>query len=68
MMVIRAGIRKLLVRVTNRTDPDQTASSEAVRSGSDLFVYAFGQVASVPNFRTFTVCYIFHKIFSISKS
>ena len=30
MMVIRAGIHKLLVRIANRVDPDQTASSEAV--------------------------------------
>ena len=30
MLVIRAGIHKLLVRMGNREDPDQTASSEAV--------------------------------------
>ena len=30
MLVIRAGIQKLLVRIANREDPDQTASSEAV--------------------------------------
>ena len=30
MMVIRAGIHKLLDRIANREDPDQTASSEAV--------------------------------------
>ena len=47
MMVVRAGI-------ANREDPDQTASSEAVRFGSALYVYAF----LVRNFRTFTVsCY-----------
>ena len=28
--VIRAGIHKLLVKIANREDPDQTASSEAV--------------------------------------
>ena len=28
--VIRAGIHKMLVRVANREDPDQTASLEAV--------------------------------------
>ena len=28
------------VRIANREDPDQTASSEAVRSGSVLFVEA----------------------------
>ena len=38
MSVFRAGIHKFLVRVANRKDPDQTASSEAVRSGSALFV------------------------------
>ena len=30
MLVIRDGIHKLLVRIANREDPDQTASSEAV--------------------------------------
>ena len=29
-MVIRTGIHELLVRIANREDPDQTASSEAV--------------------------------------
>ena len=30
MLVFRAGIYKMLVRIANREDPDQTASSEAV--------------------------------------
>ena len=30
IMVIRAGIHKMLARIANREDPDQTASSEAV--------------------------------------
>ena len=30
MLVIRAGIHTMLVRESNREDPDQTASSEAV--------------------------------------
>ena len=30
MLVIRAGTHTMLVRKTNREDPDQTASSEAV--------------------------------------
>ena len=30
MLVIRAGIHKILVKEANREDPDQTASSEAV--------------------------------------
>ena len=41
MMVIKVGIHKMRVRITNREDPDQTASSEVVRSGSALFVLAF---------------------------
>ena len=40
MWVIRAGIHKILVRIANREDPDQTASYEAVLSGSALFVQA----------------------------
>ena len=31
----------MLVKIANREDPDQTASSEAVWSGSALFVEAF---------------------------
>ena len=38
MLVLRAGIHKIAVRIANREDPDQTASSEAVWSGSALFV------------------------------
>ena len=30
MLVIKAGIHKMLVRIKNREDPDQTVSSEAV--------------------------------------
>ena len=30
MLVIRDGIHKMLVRIANMEDPDQTASSEAV--------------------------------------
>ena len=30
MLIIRAGIHKILVRTANRVDPDQTASTEAV--------------------------------------
>ena len=38
MLVLRAGIQEILVRIANREDPDQTASLEAVLSGSALFV------------------------------
>ena len=30
MLVLRSGINKMLNRIANREDPDQTASSEAV--------------------------------------
>ena len=38
LLVIKAGIHKMLVRKANREDPDQTASSEAVWFGSALSV------------------------------
>ena len=38
MLAIRAEIHKMLVRIVNREDPDQTAFGEAVCSGSALFV------------------------------
>ena len=41
MLDIKAGIHKMLVRITNREDPDQTTSSEAIWSRFALFVYAF---------------------------
>ena len=41
MFVIRVGINKMIVRIANRKDPDQTAYSEAVWSGFELFVYTF---------------------------
>ena len=41
MWVIKARIHKMLVRIANREDADQTASSEVVRSGCALFVKSF---------------------------
>ena len=38
ILVFRAGIHQMLGRIANREDPDQTACSEAVWSGSLLFV------------------------------
>ena len=45
----------MLVRIANREDPDQTASSEAVWSGSALFGLTFLVATNVRNFRLFTV-------------
>ena len=39
MLVIKAESHKILVRIANREDTDQNASSEAVWSGSALFVW-----------------------------
>ena len=41
MSAIRVRIHKMLIRLANREDPDQTASAEAISSGSALFVKAF---------------------------
>ena len=41
MFVFRAEITKMLVRIANWEDPDQPATSEAIRSGSALFVPTF---------------------------
>ena len=38
LLAISVGIHKMLVRIANREDPDQTASEEAVWSESALFV------------------------------
>ena len=54
MLIIRAEIHKMLVRIANREDPDQTLVKQ-----SDLglgFLYRpFYQATSVRNFRTFIV-------------
>ena len=57
MWVIKAGIHRVLDRIANREDADQTATSEAVWSGFALYVYclvskAFLWTTSVKNFRT----------------
>ena len=41
ILVFSTGIHKMHVRIANREDPDQTASSEAVWSEYALFVYTF---------------------------
>ena len=41
MLAHRGGIYKMLVRIANSEDPDQTASSGAVWSRSALFALAF---------------------------
>ena len=48
MLVISAGIHKMGVRITNREDPDQTASSEAVWSGSALAYLASNITEHLP--------------------
>ena len=45
----------MLVRIANIEDPDQTASSEAVCSGSALLSRIFWQAISVHKFKTSTV-------------
>ena len=58
MLVTRAEIHKISVRIASREDPGQTASS--AWSGSALFAYAslpfLAGIDSVRNFRTSTVC------------
>ena len=55
ILFIKAVINKMLVRIANREDPDQTASSEAAWYGSALLPRPFCQATSVRNFRTSTV-------------
>ena len=46
MMIFRAGNHKICVKIANREDSDQTASSEAVWSESMQFVYTFDNVVN----------------------
>ena len=53
MMVIRAGIHKLLVRIANKEDLDQKHSDQ----GLPCLSKPVWQATSVCNFRTFPVAY-----------
>ena len=44
MLIIRAGIHKLLIRIANSEDLDQNASSEAILSGSTICLCHFGRL------------------------
>ena len=44
MLAIRAGMNIILVSIANRRGPDQTTSTEAVCSGSALFVCTVHQI------------------------
>ena len=54
MVVIRAGIKKMLVRIANREEPDLTVSSDL---GLPCLPRPFYKATSVGNFRTYTVNY-----------
>ena len=41
MLAVRTEIHKILTRIANRDEPDQTASSEPVWYVSMLYIYAF---------------------------
>ena len=47
MVVIRTGIKKILVRIANREEPESCCVSRPI-----------WQVTSVQNFRTFTVSFV----------
>ena len=55
MLVIRAGIHKMLVRIANREYSDQTASSDQSDLGLHCMLGLFWQATSVRNFRTSTI-------------
>ena len=51
MLVIRADVHKMLVRIANREDPFQSADL-----GLHCLSKPFWQANIVQNFRTFSVC------------
>ena len=55
ILLIRAGIHKMLVRIANREDPDQTAYSKVSGLSLHYLCRPFWQATSDPNFRTFSV-------------
>ena len=57
LWVIRTGSHRMLVRIVNREDPDQTASSEAVWSGSTLFSMAFGWQLMFKILERYRICH-----------
>ena len=59
-MAIKAEIHKMLARIANREDPDQTASFRLLlKKQSDQGLHClsrpFKQATSVRNFKTFTI-------------
>ena len=54
MLVIRDGIHKMLVRIANREDLDQTATSDTADFGLHCLSRHFLQATIVQNFRTST--------------
>ena len=60
MLVIKLKIHKLLVRIANKKDPDQTQSD----LGLHCLSRPFWQTASFPNFRTSNVPCILNFIIS----
>ena len=67
MFGYNAGIHKMIVRIANREDHDQTASEEAVWSGSALFVLAFLTGNCVLNFSTLTINLHFYRLMVIDR-
>ena len=51
---MRAGIHKMLVRIPNREDPDQTASEKQSDLGLHCLFRPFLQAITVRNFKTST--------------
>ena len=47
----------MLVRIANREEPDQTASSKQSDLGLHYLPWPIEQATSVPNFRTFTILF-----------
>ena len=56
MLVFRAGIHKFLVRVAIREDPIRLLLQKQSDLGLSYLPRPLRQVASVRNFRTFTIC------------
>ena len=66
MLLIKAGVHKMLVQIANREDPDRLLLQKQSDLGLRCLSSPLWQATSVRNFRTFTnVFYIFQPVSSM---
>ena len=68
MMAFKAGIHKLLIRITTGKTPIRLLLQKQSDLGLPCLSRPFGQATSVQNFRTFTIycCCVFCRVYIVA--